>query len=90
MNIVEAHKTSIWHRSLILESKVCGCFYCLAIFKPCEIEEWTDFKNSKGQKTEEGQTALCPKCSIDSVIGSESGYPITTEFLNKMHKHWFS
>jgi len=33
---------------------------------PNEIQDWTD----------DGDTALCPKCGIDSVIGSVSGYPI--------------
>jgi hypothetical protein len=37
----------------------------------------------------EGQTALCPKCGIDAVIGSASGYPISREFLAEMHRHWF-
>jgi hypothetical protein len=37
-----------------------------------------------------GQTALCPKCGIDAVIGSKSGYPMTQEFLQAMEKHWFS
>ncbi|MCE7962609.1 MAG: hypothetical protein DYH05_08955 [Acidobacteria bacterium ACB1] len=32
---------------------------------------------------------LCPKCGIDSVIGSNSGYPINDEFLRRMRSHWF-
>jgi hypothetical protein len=36
-----------------------------------------------------GQTALCPKCPVDSVIGAASGDPITPEFLKLMHDHWF-
>jgi hypothetical protein len=38
----------------------------------------------------EGQTALCPKCGVDAVIGDKSGLPITTEFLTTMHGMWFS
>ena len=45
-------------------------------FPPTAIEKWCD-EDSTG----EGQTALCPRCEIDSVIGSASGYPITREFL---------
>ena len=37
----------------------------------------------------EEQTALCPKCEIDSVIGSASEFPITKDFLERMHAHWF-
>jgi len=44
-----------------------------------DISEWID----------DGQTALCPKCEIDSVIGTASGFPITHEFLMRMHEHWF-
>jgi hypothetical protein len=83
MEIIAADKHSISHRSEILTSEVCGCFYCLAIFPPSEIKEWVDAIDGIGQ------TALCPKCGIDSVIGSNSGYPIGTEFLAQMRKHWF-
>lgn len=33
--------------------------------------------------------ATCPKCEIDSVIGSASGYPITKEFLERINAHSF-
>jgi len=78
-----ATKNSSKHKEEILKSKKCGCFYCLEIFKPSEIEEWIDEFNPIGK------TALCPKCGIDSVIGSASGYSITKRFLKKMRKHWF-
>jgi hypothetical protein len=57
----------IRHRDEILGSEVCGCFYCPAVFPPSKIKEWVDTKDGIGQ------TALCPKCDIDSVIGSNSG-----------------
>jgi hypothetical protein len=37
-----------------------------------------------------GQTALCPRCGIDAVIGSASGYPITQDFLQRMRADCFS
>jgi hypothetical protein len=80
---ISAHKQCIRHREEILRSEVCGCFYCLEIFKPQEIFEWIDEQNPAGQ------TALCPRCGIDSVIGSASGYPITLDFLTAMNRHWF-
>lgn len=82
---IAAHSCCSNHRKQLLESKVCGCFYCLKSFEPSEIEEWVDKLES-----EEGQTALCPICGIDAVIGSKSGYPIQVEFLKKMRNHWFS
>ena len=78
-DVFEAHKHSSKHRSEIMASEVCGCFYCIQIFKPSEIKDWTD----------DGQTAQCAKCGIDSVIGSSSSFPITAEFLQEMHKYWF-
>jgi hypothetical protein len=35
------------------------------------------------------QTALCPNCGIDSVIGDNSGVKITERFLRKMRNAWF-
>lgn len=81
---IVAHKHSIFHRDEITTSERCGCFYCLTIFVPKMIEEWTDTDDSRGD------TALCPHCGIDSIIGSQSGYTITVEFLKRMHDHWFS
>ena len=78
-NVREAHKHCSKHRAEISSSEMCGCFYCLEIFEAREIEDWTD----------DGQTALCAKCGIDSVIGSSSGFPIAKEFLQEMHKYWF-
>jgi hypothetical protein len=51
---------------------------------PSEIEEWTD--ELAGVST----TALCPRCGIDSVIGSRSGFALTSEFLREMHDYWFT
>lgn len=81
---IRAHKHSMGNRNEILSSELCGCFYCLEIFLPIEVKEWIDEKGGVSQ------TALCPRCDIDSVIGSESGYPIMTEFLRLMKEHWFA
>jgi hypothetical protein len=77
--IIEAQRHSNWHRPEIEMSKRCGCFFCLEIFHPDFITEWMDANN----------TALCPVCGTDSVIGSASGYAITKHFLENMNRHWF-
>jgi len=74
-----AHTHCRLNRAELQNSFQCGCFYCLAVFTTIEIVEWVD----------EDQTAICPKCPVDSVIGSASGYPITAEFLKSMHDKWF-
>jgi len=80
---VRAHVHSSRHSGEVLSSEVCGCFFCKDIFPPGEIDCWVDVQDNVGQ------TALCPYCGIDSVIGSNAGYPITAEFLTQMRVHWF-
>ena len=75
----KAHEYSSNHRPELEKDNICGCFFCLRIYNPKEINEWTD----------SGTTAICPKCDIDSVIGESSGFPITKEFLIAMNKKWF-
>ena len=79
-DVKEAHKFSSYHKAQLMEGEKCGCFYCLKIFSPAEIEDWTD----------EGKTALCPYCSVDAVLGENSGYPINKKFLGKMNRRWFA
>jgi hypothetical protein len=78
-NVSAAHDHSFRHRVEILASEICGWFHCRGTFTPAEIGEWTD----------DDQTALCPKCGIDSVIGSAAGFPLTQGFLDEMHEYWF-
>ena len=75
-----AHRHCYKCRKEVMASEICGCFHCLATFPPGEIEEWLD----------DGQTAVCPKCGIDSVIGSASGFSIDEHFLGSMNQRWFS
>ena len=74
-----AHRFCSLHREQLVKDEICGCFYCCKIFNPSEIEDWCD----------NGKTAFCPYCGIDSVIGESSGFPITEQFLKGMHKRWF-
>lgn len=75
----KAHEGSIHNRRMIMKSDKCGCFYCMKIFSPEKIEEWVD----------DDDTAICPFCDIDSVIGDASGLPISTDFLKNMHRVYF-
>jgi hypothetical protein len=74
----------------IMASEAAGCFYCLSIFPPTEVRQWYNEKTFEmGESGSENCTAFCPKCEIDSVIGSKSGFSIDVEFLNRMHSFWF-
>ena len=83
-DVVAAHVHTSNHRDELMQSELCGCFYCFGIYSPLEIVEWVD-EDENGI----GKCALCPRCGIDSVIGSTSGYPISDDFLKRMHAHWF-
>lgn len=85
VDYIAAHTYSNNHMDTIKKDHNCGCFYCLAIFNPVEIEEWIIDENP----CDKYGTAICPRCGIDSVIGESSGYPITLEFLRGMHQYWF-
>jgi hypothetical protein len=50
-----------------------------------EIVDWI-----KEFRSGAGDTATCPDCFIDSVLGSNSTYPITLDFLTAMHERWFT
>jgi hypothetical protein len=76
---IRAHRHCAKHRREIEKSKICGCFYCFRTFVPAEIVEWMD----------NDETAECPRCGIDSVIGSASGFSLSEKFLRQMHSYWF-
>lgn len=76
---ISAHKHSRGNRAEIEASIVCGCFYCSAIFPPSEILEWQD----------DGQTAVCPRCPVDSVIGLRLGLSDQSRIPRTHAYHWF-
>ena len=52
---------SIHNRGSLCDSDLCGCYFCLKIFKPDEISKWTDGDD----------TAVCPYCDSESVIAQD-------------------
>lgn len=79
MNLKALHKQSIYNAGSLKSEHLCGCFHCMQTFKGSEVNEFTD----------RGQTILCPKCGIDSVLTESSGAPMTREFLEQMNAKWF-
>lgn len=77
---IAAHKHSTRHRAEVEASSRCACFFCFRTFKGAEVTAWTDGN----------QTALCPKCGVDSVLGSASKHRLDDPFLRGMHQHFFS
>jgi hypothetical protein len=35
------------------------------------------------------ETAVCPHCGVDAVVGSASGIPIMPGVLRRAHERWF-
>lgn len=78
-NTVAAHQAASFHRYEVMHSEECGCFYCGAQFAQNQIAEWTD----------NGHTALCPKCHMDAVIPSSAQHPVTPELLENTNRYAF-
>lgn len=77
MNIIEEATSMAWkNKSKIKEGMICSCYYCLSKYDGSEIAEYVDNE----------QTAVCPKCSIDSVIPED----VDEEILMEINKRWFS
>jgi hypothetical protein len=74
-----AHAQCFRNREVLSKSQRCACFQCCTVFPAADITRWTDGE----------ATALCPRCSVDSVIGDASGLAFTPEFLVQMHAYWF-
>ena len=82
--IVVGQYISFNNRQKILKSRECGCYYCLKQFFVMQITQWWD-EDENGI----GQTAVCPFCWIDSVIGDDT-INITEKLLKEMREYWFS
>jgi hypothetical protein len=80
MNHRQAHHYCTSNQRWFAESKQAGCFYCCQTFSPKEITNWINDRL--------GETAICPKCGIDSVIPS-SKVTFDKKFLLQMKKMWF-
>lgn len=64
------------NREAIKASEYAGCYACLAIFKSSDVTEWIEDTG--------GDTAMCPKCEIDSVVPNP-----TLKLLKEAQAMWF-
>ncbi|MGZ8360035.1 MAG: hypothetical protein ACXWUX_05890, partial [Allosphingosinicella sp.] len=88
--LVLAHRHCAAHRSEILRSSSCGCFSCSSVFPPSEISKWFEETGGSFAKSDDPWTAECPRCGIDAVIETASGFPVDQpEFLQAMNARWF-
>jgi len=78
----EARGKSLFNKTALLDSKSCGCFYCLKTFSPEKIQRWIQERAGKED------SAWCPFCEMDTVL--PDSFPIhEPEFMQKMNVHYF-
>lgn len=73
------HAHSFENREEISRSGLCYCMFCKRVSFSVLIHEWAD----------EGKTALCPNCGVDSVIGDASGVEMTPALMTSLHDFYF-
>lgn len=78
--LIILQRQSIGNRARLADAKDCGCFFCLSHFPASAAEYWDD---------EGGETAVCPKCGIDSVIGEYDDERIPDDLLRAMKERFF-
>lgn len=78
-SLLKLHKSGFENKELIEKTDECGCFYCKTIFKPNEIKDWCD----------DGKTAICPYCGVDSVICNTDDYKVCENDLRRMYNYFF-
>jgi hypothetical protein len=74
----EAPIYTMKNEKFIEESESCGCYSCLSTFSKHDIINWTD----------DGKTAICPVCHVDSVLADTYGIPLDKEHLKIVHDYW--
>ncbi|MEQ1650253.1 MAG: hypothetical protein ABL898_16865 [Hyphomicrobiaceae bacterium] len=73
-----ALKHAINNEDEVKASEQAGCFHCLEIFDVSEIEDWVETEGGHSQ------SAVCPHCDVESVIGDGAGFALTEEFLTAL------
>lgn len=76
-------RTCDWtfNRKELIASEVAVCFYCFEEFLPNKITEWCDGNDSYSQ------TAICPCCGIDSVVGFNGA--VDHQWVEERHQKSF-
>ncbi len=65
----------------ILQSHKCSCLFCRHTIDAREVQDWVN--------DEQGVSAICPECGMDTLIGDASGYSFTKEELREINTTYF-
>lgn len=77
-NVAFAPMCAMNNRKQIQASETAGCYHCLTVFSAKEVIAFTD----------EGKTAVCPKCGHDCVLPSSQNYHLDEKLLKEIHDYW--
>ena len=69
---------SMNNRGALLDSRQCGCFFCLKLYDPSLITAWLN-----------EETARCPYCNVDAVIPESYDYELDESLLLAMTEYCF-
>ena len=61
----------------ILHSKTCSCIFCRQQYDARKVNDWVNDEN--------GMSAICPECGMDTVIGDSGGEPLDKETLKALN-----
>jgi Zn finger protein HypA/HybF involved in hydrogenase expression len=76
-NLDVIHQRSFGNEQQLKSAEHAGCFDCLSVFPVIDIKAWVDDKSIR--------TALCPKCSTDSVLADYGAVSFSLEMLKAEH-----
>jgi hypothetical protein len=90
-DLLAAHRHTTNNRAELEASRSCGCCSCMETFSPDEIVAYSglDMNNFHNPDAATAETALCPRCGSEALIGDRSGFEITPQFLGRMNQAWF-
>lgn len=75
------HSHTLRNRREIDQSEYCHCISCCKSYPSPIVVDFI--------KEDDGETALCPYCGVDAVIGDGCGLKINGEILQALRKIWF-
>ena len=73
------HAYSSHNRDFITTANKCYCFYCKAIVDRYKRNDYTD----------DGQTALCPKCGMGALLPDSIEESLDEQLVSEMNEYWF-
>lgn len=78
----EIHTHCTANREEIEASSRCACLYCQEVYRATEVNDFIVEPSLK-------ETALCPRCGANAVIGDATGIPFYKELIRKLHQRYF-